>query len=221
MKIEINGATQSAVEYLRDLIITGQLKPGQKINETALAADIGLSRPPIREALRILETEKMVVTIPRKYTQVLQISQKDFKELFQVRGMIECYALELMKVNQVKDFSPLEASINAASKAQIKRGASPNEILACCKIFTDFHVKIVVLADNDYLKQLYSSITGSLLRYQYLHFSQKPTRQLFESHRDILDSIKKLDYEEAKAKLLFHMNYNFEMIKNNNKLYIS
>jgi len=91
MKLEINSATKSAVEYLRDLIITGELKPGQKINETALAADIGLSRPPIREALRILETEKMVATIPRKYTYV-------FTDLYQVRSMIEGYALELMKL---------------------------------------------------------------------------------------------------------------------------
>jgi len=220
MKLEISSATKSAVEYLRDLIITGELKPGQKINETALAADIGLSRPPIREALRILETEKMVATIPRKYTYVLPISQEDFTDLYQVRSMIEGYALELMKLNQVKDFSPLEDSIRKASNTRIKKGASPKEILRCCKIFTDFHFKIVTLTGNDYLQQLYSSITGSLLRYQYLHFSERPTQQLFESHQDILDTIKRLDYDKAKAKLLSHMNYNFELIKNNNKLHI-
>ena len=97
MKIEILSATQSALHHLRDLIIIGELKPGQKINETALASSIGLSRPPLREALRILESECLVTSVPRKSTYVTEVSKEDFEKIYRARGMITAMHIHTTK----------------------------------------------------------------------------------------------------------------------------
>ncbi|MBW2123631.1 MAG: GntR family transcriptional regulator, partial [Deltaproteobacteria bacterium] len=68
--MEIRGVTKSLVDYLRTQIITGNLPPGQKLNEIRLSSDLGVSRPPLREAFRILEHDRLVASIPRKGTYV-------------------------------------------------------------------------------------------------------------------------------------------------------
>jgi DNA-binding GntR family transcriptional regulator len=75
--VEIVSVTRSAYKYLKDKIITGELPARQKINENQLSSLLEISRPPLREALRLLEHEHLVVTIPRKGTHVTSISRED------------------------------------------------------------------------------------------------------------------------------------------------
>lgn len=221
MKIEIASATHLTVQHLRDLIIIGELKPGQKINETILANSVGLSRPPIREALRLLEAESLVVNIPRKSTYVSDISLHDFEETFQTRGMIEAYAIDLLKINSVKDFSSLDTALSEAAACRIKKGADAREVLRCLKIFADFHVRLVALAGNSHILKLYTSILSNVWRYQFMYFSKRPVQPLFEAHDLITKNIKAGDYEAAKEALLSHMSYNYEQIVNDKGVNLS
>ena len=84
---------ESATEYIRNKIITGEFIAGDSINETALASSLSISRPPIREALRTLENEHLVVSIPRKGTYVRELSLADLRDLYQVREMIDVMPL--------------------------------------------------------------------------------------------------------------------------------
>lgn len=220
MKIEITSATQCTVQYLRDMIIISELKPGQKINETVLANSIGLSRPPIREALRILEAESLVVNIPRKSTYISEISLRDFEETFQTRGMIECYAIDLLKINNVKDFSSLDTALSEAANCRIEKGADAREVLRSLKIFADFHIKLVALAGNSHILKFYKSILSNIWRYQFMYFSKRSVQPLFEAHDVITKSIKMGDYDEAKRVFLSHMSYNYEQIINDEGIHI-
>jgi len=83
--MEIKTVTNIATEYLRKQIITGEMAAGQRINETDLASCLDISRPPIREAFRILENEHLVVNIPRKGTNVTKISSEDLQDIYQAR----------------------------------------------------------------------------------------------------------------------------------------
>lgn len=218
MMIEVASATHMTVQYLRDMIIIGELKSGQKINETVLASSIGLSRPPIREALRILESESLVVSNPRKSTYISEISLNDFNQAFQTRGMIESYAIDLLKINNIKDFSSLDTAIAEAATCRIEKGADAKEILRCLKIFADFHIKLVELARNSYISKFYKSILSNIWRYQFMYFSKRSVLPLFEAHNLIVKNIKAGDFDQAKEVLLSHMNYNYEQIIDNEGL---
>jgi len=220
MKIEITSATHMTVQHLRDMIIIGELKPGQKINETVLANSIGLSRPPIREALRILEAESLVVNIPRKSTYISEISLSDFEETFQTRGMIESYAIDLLKINNAKDFSSLDNALSEAANCRIEKGADAREVLRCLKIFADFHIKLVTLAGNSHILKFYKSILSSVWRYQFMYFSKRSVLPLFEAHDLITKNIKMGDYDQAKKVLLSHMSYNYEQIINDEGIHL-
>jgi DNA-binding GntR family transcriptional regulator len=212
MKIEILSATQSALHHLRDLIIIGELKPGQKINETALASSIGLSRPPLREALRILESECLITSVPRKSSYITEVSKVDFEKIYRARGMIECYSIDFIKIKNINDFKPLYTALDEASAIKLEFGAKPKEVLECLKVFAEFHFKLVELTGNAYLRHFYQSIASNLMRYQFLYFSKEYKKPLLEEHQHILDLIKMGEYDQAKDCLLSHINYSFEQI---------
>lgn len=220
MKIEITSATHSTAQYLRDLIIIGELKPGQKINESVLAESIGLSRPPIREALRILEAESLVVNIPRKSHQVREISFRDFEQTFQAREMIECYAIDLLKKNHVVDFSSLDTVLSEAANYRIGKGTDAMEVLKSLKVFADYHIKLVTLADNSDILKFYKSILSNIWRYQFMYFSKRSAQPLFDAHDLITKNLKAGQFDKAKEVLLSHMSYNFEQIINDDGIHI-
>ncbi len=196
--IEIVSATQMTVQHLRDLIITGELKPGQTINEAVLANSIGLSRPPVREALRILEAESLVVNIPRKYTRVSDASFRDFEKVFQTKEMIECYVLDLLKKKEVSDFSSLHTALADSMDCRIEKDEDPRKVLGCLKTLADFHIRLVALAGNSHLLKLYRSILGNVCRYQFLYFSRTVAQPPVESHCRIAENIKSGDFDQAK-----------------------
>ena len=74
---------------IKDGILTGRLKPGERLLENQLAEELGVSRTPIREALRMLEIENLVDLIPRKGAQVRKMSEKDIKDVLEIRKVLE------------------------------------------------------------------------------------------------------------------------------------
>ena len=112
--MEILNVTTTALQVLREKIITGELKSGQKLNETGLSVKLGISRPPLREAFRVLEKDHMVVNIPRKGTYVAELSVRDFEELSQTREMIECYTIDLLRASNIRNLPKVTLAINRA-----------------------------------------------------------------------------------------------------------
>jgi DNA-binding GntR family transcriptional regulator len=101
--IEPLSVTDSIVDYLRSKIIMGELEPGQKLTESQLSSDLGISRPPIRESFRILEHERAIVSIPRKGVYVNKLTSQDCQEVYKVREMLECCAIDLLKEKNISD----------------------------------------------------------------------------------------------------------------------
>ena len=80
---------------LREAILKGELKPGERLMELQLAAKLGVSRTPIREAIRMLEQEGLAVTIPRKGAEVAEITEKNLRDVLEVRCALEELAVQL------------------------------------------------------------------------------------------------------------------------------
>ena len=100
--MEVQNLTKRVLEYLRNRIITGELVPGQRLNENEIASSLEISRHSIREAFRVLESEQLVFSIPNKGAFVTELSYDDLLEFSQTREMIECYAVELLKKKKIK-----------------------------------------------------------------------------------------------------------------------
>ncbi|MEZ4671421.1 MAG: GntR family transcriptional regulator [Anaerolineae bacterium] len=92
-QIENRPLRERVLDALRDAIISGELKPGQDLVETELAASLGVSRAPLREALQILSSEGLVETIPYTGTTVKRLTRTDIEELYSLRSVLETFAI--------------------------------------------------------------------------------------------------------------------------------
>ena len=190
--MEILNVTATTLQFLREKIITGELKSGQKLNETSLSVNLGISRPPLREAFRLLEKDHMVVNIPRKGTCVTELSTKDYEEVSQIRQMIECYAIDLLKASNARDLPKVNLALEKASKLPMPiNTVEALELLNRIRVFLEFHNSLVESSGNTRLTSIYHSISFNLARYQFIYFHIHGTAQhSLDDHKKILELIK-------------------------------
>lgn len=213
--MEVLNVTISAHHFLRDKIIIGELGPGEKLNEATLSMELGISRPPLREALRLLEKDHMVVNIPRKGTYVSELSIKDFLEGSQIREILESYAINLLKASKIRNMPKVTLAFNKALNLPIPfNRVDPEHLLDNMKVFLDFHNCLVESSGNTRLAQIYGSVMWNLARYQFIYFCVTGTAQRsLEDHKRTLEFIRHGSYEEAKEHLRAHIDYAVEVVK--------
>jgi DNA-binding GntR family transcriptional regulator len=214
--MKIVNVTTSALQFLREKIITGELKSGERLNEASLSSKLGISRPPLREALRILEKDHMAVNIPRKGTYVTELSVKDFEELSQIREMIECYTIDYLKTSHIRNLPKVTLAFNKAlSLPNPLNSVDPEQLLNYIRVFLDFHTSLVESSGNSQLTHIYHSINFNLARYQFIYFYINGTAQhSLEDHKRILEFVRNDNYDEAKEELKRHIHYAVEVVKN-------
>jgi len=214
--MEILNVTATTLQFLREKIITAELKSGQKLNEASLSVNLGISRPPLREAFRLLEKDHLVVNIPRKGTYVTELSAKDYEEVSQIRQMIECYAVDLLKALNVRDLPKVDLALDRASKLpMLLNTVEPLESLNRIRVFLEFHSSLVESSGNSRLTNIYHSISFNCARYQFIYFHIEGTAQhSLDDHKEILELIKNGDYDHAKEKLRRHIHYAVGLVKN-------
>ena len=166
-------------EYIRNQIIQGKLKPGEKILEAQLAEDLNISRTPIREAIRLLECEGFVELLPRRGAIVKDFSEKDLQDTVEVKACLESLAAELImdKITD-KTLSRLESIIENEIKI-LNENKSGDSIYKFLKELSKFHDTIIELCDNRQLVDLNIKIENHIKRYRFFYLS----------HPDILQEI--------------------------------
>jgi DNA-binding GntR family transcriptional regulator len=213
MEIETLSVTDSIVEYLRAKIILGELPGGQRLNENQLAPKLGISRPPMREAFRILEHEHVIVSIPRKGVYIKELSINDCQEVYQMREMLECYAVDLLKSKNIISLPEVFSALSSAAGLSIPPDDDQEQRIKYLKIFADFHIKLVEAAGNNRLDYFYKSIQSTLYRYQFLYLSLPGAGpHSMEEHQRILDLITSGAYGEAKKYLKTHIDRMYELL---------
>jgi len=213
MEIETLSVTNSIVEYLRGKIIIGELPGGQRLNENQLAPKLGISRPPMREAFRILEHEHVIVSIPRKGVYIKELSINDCQEVYQMREMLECFAVDLLKAKNISSLPEVSSALTSESGLLIPPDDDQDQRLKYLKIFADFHIKMVEASGNNRLDYFYKSIQSTLYRYQFMYLSLPGAGpHSFEEHHHILNLITAGAYDEAKKSLKAHIDRMFELL---------
>lgn len=146
-----------AAHRVRDAIMSGALQPGQKIVEEQLCADLGISRAPLREALRQLAQQGLVEHLPRRGSRVMAWSPQDILQLFELRGVLERHAIQsaLPLPDPASALRPVHAALAQmkAAETDLERDDAHRE----------FHAAVVALADN---RQLDIALEPILLKLQ-------------------------------------------------------
>lgn len=187
---------------LRRAILKGELEPGERLMEIALANRLGVSRTPIREAIRKLELEGLVVMIPRKGAEVARITEKDLRDVLEVRTSLEKLAIELA-CDRVTD----EDIRDLRETCQAFADSLDNEDLTeIAEKDVAFHDVIFRATKNARLIQILNNLREQMYRYRLEYLKDKESHpRLVEEHQKILDAIVKKDKERAVCLIQEHI----------------
>jgi len=189
-------------ENLREAILEGKLKPGQRLMEVQLAEQLGVSRTPVREAIRKLELEGLVVMLPRKGAYVANMSLKDVIDVLEIRSSLEGLAASLAaeRINP-DDIKKLEKIAKEFEDLTIA-----SDVDTLLKKDVEFHECIFKATNNKKLHQLINSLWEQVYRFRVTYISDYDSSlSIVNEHKLILDAIKKGDNELAKKYATEHI----------------
>jgi DNA-binding GntR family transcriptional regulator len=204
-KVSAQSLVDALAERIEAAIISGDLQPGSKLSEQALAASLGVSRGPLREAIRRLEGRKLLQRTPNIGVHVASLSPRDLYEILQVREALEGMACALAATNmtdaELKGLSELLDQHQQQKSVQDGTGYYQES-----KDF-DFHFRIVKGSRNVRLVQMLCEDLYYLLRVYRYKSSTKPGRakQALREHRDIVAALVKRDSVDAERKMRLHI----------------
>ena len=188
---------------LRQAILTGELKPGARLMEIHLAQKMGVSRTPIREAIRKLELEGLVTMVPRRGAEVAQITEKSMTDVLEVRRTLDALCAELACERITPQAS--EALKNACQDFEQSVHTGDSRKIAQADVA--FHDIIVQATGNGRLVQLINDLSEQMYRYRFEYIKDGSQHErLVEEHRMIYESILQKDQEMAAAAARTHID---------------
>ena len=190
-------------QTLREAILRGTIKPGERLMEIQLSQQLGVSRTPVREAIRMLELEGLVNMTPRKGAAVAAISEKSLRDVLEVRCALEelsvRLACERMSWEQFEQLRTANVKF-----AQVAEGEDITEI---AKSDEAFHDIIYYSTDNDKLILLLNQPREQMYRYRIEHIKIKERRSmLIREHQEIIDALRERDSTTAVLVMRRHIN---------------
>lgn len=188
---------------LRQSILTGELKPGERLMEIHLADKLGVSRTPIREAIRKLELEGLVTMIPRRGAEVAQITEKNLREVLEVRRALDALAVELACARITgEQLAQLKAACDHFEE-ETKKGDANQVALADVA----FHDIILEASGNGKLVQMIANFSQQMYRYRLEYVKDESNyAQLIDEHRQIYEAIQNRDGQKGACAIKTHID---------------
>jgi DNA-binding GntR family transcriptional regulator len=195
---------------LRESILSGEFVPGAKLREVELSDSLSVSRTPIREAFRILESEGLLVVAPNKGVNVVSLSEDEIREIYEFRALIEVFAVgKACDVIADSDLKCLESSVKEMEE-HMERG-NYKEYLRCS---TEFHLIYIRLCGNQRIIEVFKKIWNTILATQLLTKSNTKNRtEMLADHRGILSAIKARDRASAQSLIKDHISKGFQLAR--------
>ena len=189
-------------EELKIQILTGAIVPGTRMMEVELAEEMGVSRTPIREAIRKLEKEGLVTIEPRRGAYASMISTEDMVEILEVRQDLEGLAAQLaasrMSEEQMDELKKIAENYNQA----VSEGSMEDMI----RYDTAFHRLIVDSCNNKILVHMIEQLQELVLRFRYIYYDNfRRAEHMPKEHRDIIEGIASGDADKAREAADVHI----------------
>ena len=187
---------EKILEHIRDAIISGSLKAGSRVSEPELAERYGISRTPIREAFRQLESEGYLTVIPRRGAVVSEFKQKDVEDFYAIKSILEGYAAR----QACSKLTEKELAKLHANNERLRELADHNDIKTFFKIHNEFHEMFIKAADNERLKELITSVVTRFQRLRFMSLSLPGRMRIaVQEHEKIIDAFRRRDAATAEA----------------------
>jgi len=185
---------EKILETIRDAIMSGALKPGEKVAEPELAERFGISRTPIREAFRQLESEGYLTVIPRKGAVVVSFSPKEIEEFYAIKSILEGYAARRACLN----LTTREIEKLTAINEKLRQLAGEGDLKHFFKVHSDFHDTFIRACNNEKLQEMIGNLVNKFQRLRLASLSL-PGRMLIsvQEHEKIVDAFLARDEELA------------------------
>jgi len=198
------------VVILRDMIIAGELAPGARVSEPDLCVRFGVSRTPLREALKVLAAEGLVQLLPRRGARIARITEQEIEELFPIMGVLEGLAAEraaaVMTQVQARRLEALHAAMRAAYERADWTGYS--------KANRAIHEYVFEIAGNGALTQQYQQL---MVRIHAVRFvarkSPERWREAVEDHERLMRALRARDGAAAFAIMREHLRHKADTVR--------
>ncbi|WP_218009357.1 GntR family transcriptional regulator [Herbidospora cretacea] len=203
--LESSSLVELSMNQLREDILSGALQPGERLIEEALTRRFGISRAPLREALRLLDEQGLVEHLPRRGVRVAQLSERDVDELFGLRDVLEQYAVALSTpLSADVSVHELEAALEAMDVAA-RKGDLREENDAHCR----FHIAMVGLAGQRQLLLAYQPVIRKLQLYMAANLRREVEHvgdpgDGVRRHKKLFDAVVSQDAPTVLAALASH-----------------
>ena len=188
---------------LRQAILKGELEPGERLMEIQLAERLGVSRTPIREAIRKLELEGLVLMIPRKGAEVAKISARSLRDVLEVRHALEELAIELACQRMS------EEDVGNLQKAQedFKKAIAEGDAMKIAETDEHYHDVIYEGTQNAKLIQMLNNLREQMYRYRLEYIKDEDKRKILVlEHEKILKTVRERKVAEAKEAVREHID---------------
>ncbi len=190
MKIE--SIADIAKRNIQEWVVTGHFQPGKQIKEEEISHRLGISRPPVREALKMLEAAGLVFRKPRRGVFVPEMTEKDMWEVYTLKATLYEMATGLaMDVISEQEISKLETYVE---KMEVCVGKEPLDVLRYQDLHKTFHDSIMGIAGNDRLRKFASNLHNQVTLFSYKSLQDKNhLNSSVRYHREIVNAMKQKD----------------------------
>lgn len=195
---------------LREAILKGELKPGERLMELQLASKLGVSRTPIREAIRMLEQEGLAVTVPRKGAEVAKMTEKDMEDVLQIREALDelavSVACEKITEEELEKLHDAMVEFQQASQTKnIKRVAEADVL---------FHDIIYQATGNPKLVSMLNHLREQIYRYRVEYLKdEKIYPALMQEHELIVEGLRERNKEKVTKVMQAHVENQAAAVK--------
>ena len=212
---KIKSSSEQAVTLLRKAIISGDIKPGEKLRETEISEALGVSRSPIREAFRVLESEGLVQLEANKGATVTKLTEKDLYEIYDLRILIELHGLQLsweyITQNEIDKVDNIII--------QMEKHLDAKDYDRYLKVSHEFHEFILNNCKNDRLLKMFNILKNNIFTIQILaNPYPKYSKDSMQEHKKVLSAIKDRDLEKATHYLKEHLRAGYQRARKYLKL---
>ena len=195
--------------HIRDGILAGTFAKGDELKEKNIGDELGVSRTPVREALRQLELEGLVVMVPRKGAEVADITEKDLRDVLEVRTALEELSIELAIRNMDDEQFDNMKKTNEA----FARNSEGDDLIKIAESDVAFHELIYMATGNKRLIQIINNLREQMYRYRLEYIKDKTTHErLVQEHNRIIAAMQQGNVKEAKAAIKLHVENQEENI---------
>ena len=193
---------EQTLDTLRDAILSGELKPGQALTEMDLSRQLGVSRAPIREALRILNSEGLVETIPYHGTTVSRLTKEDIEEIYGMRILLESYAMErVIAVGDAEAMGRLRAMVDG-----MVRSGDSGDLKTVNELDRDFHDALIEMGAHTLLLSMWQMVAMKVRQVMALvNRRNTDLTQIARNHLPLLDAMEAGDVARAQEILRGHI----------------